>query len=62
MAELKPCPFCGSEGVLINSGNHWTMVYYRVICKRSCCFMGTFCSDPEIAVEQWNRRANDENA
>lgn len=59
--DLKPFPFCGGKGVLVNSGNHWTIVYYRVVCKRNCCFQGTFFSDPVIAVEEWNRRAYDEN-
>ena len=59
MPDLKPYPFCGSDGVLYNSGNHWPQTYYRVLCKRGCCVMGTFHEEPEKAVEAWNRRACD---
>lgn len=59
--DLKPCPFCGGEAVLFNSGNYWPITYYRVICRRGgCCFMSRFHEDPENAVKEWNRRAKHE--
>ena len=60
--DLKPCPFCGGEGMLFSSGNYWPIEYYRVICKKGgCCFMSAFYEEPKRAIDAWNRRAGDED-
>lgn len=61
MAELKPCPFCGSNDVgcwmssqkFPNGKNpHW------VYCDNCEAETGKYCSEEE-AIEAWNRRAED---
>lgn len=52
--ELKPCPFCGGDGKLYDSGCVRT-----VICQD--CGASTFDAEQsvEAAREEWNRRATD---
>lgn len=65
MAELKPCPFCGSEPdheqtMDESLWSHETVPYRRVRCRQ--CEIGTdyVCEGYEpTEVEQWNRRATD---
>lgn len=58
-AELKPCPWCGSEARLIKiTGSMWSPeACYRVDCINADCPAGTYGDpDPDIVVAQWNRR------
>jgi Lar family restriction alleviation protein len=57
--ELKPCPFCGKEGLLIREcnipGEEW--VQYYVMCDFVKC--GTYqCKyfTREDAIKGWNKR------
>ena len=50
MAELKPCPFCGTSDVILVYG-------YWVRCLR-CGVYGPAGTRAE-AIEAWNRRAED---
>ena len=60
--KLKPCPFCGGEGVLNNERN-------RIVSFVKCAQCGVesgpvhvsakYCAD-ERAIEAWNRRIESE--
>lgn len=54
--ELKPCPFCGGEAEILNySENEW------LICCAICNGMvERWRKTRKEAIEQWNRRANNE--
>ena len=54
--ELKPCPFCGHEAEMLNySKNEW------LVCCPACDGMVERWRETEKeAIEQWNRRANEE--
>lgn len=61
MAEkIKPCPFCGSKDIEIlewtfkNDINTW-----QVECQE-CGVSGSMYSIKAEAVEEWNRRADDD--
>lgn len=59
-ADLKPCPFCGSEGAEetitdVNEGVAYTPLY-RAVCRR-CDFALPGARTYEEAAAQWNRRA-----
>ncbi len=63
MAELKPCPFCGGEAMLISFGD-FTGNYFDVSCKSIGCYAFRWTDDArytnkDAAIEAWNRRAND---
>lgn len=67
MPDLKPCPFCSCDRIVIRYGSSgWTSnVYYPkesgyVECLR-CGNRTGKCLYAKKAVEKWNRRANDEN-
>ena len=54
--ELKPCPFCGGKAdILIFEGER---VYIE--CRRHCCEQAIIYPNKELAIEAWNRRAEDE--
>lgn len=57
MAELKPCPFCGSRENAIKEHwmcrNMWCVQCYGCGCN-SACFR-----TKEEAIEAWNRRSDD---
>ena len=68
MAELKPCPFCGSPAELVVRRNIRT----KVICTNTECYL--FYTSPtswnngdtdehaeQRVVTWWNRRAEDES-
>lgn len=48
--ELKPCPFCGSEKVILQG-----RMYFWVQCKNCLAEIGAQDTEKE-AVAQWNRR------
>ena len=59
MAELKPCPFCGSHAVKIE--------HPLFECQKACCVKCYNCScttaiyDSETkCVKAWNRRADND--
>ena len=64
MENLKPCPFCGSkasvnfdpDGIKDTEGRKWA---YTVSCNK-CCTTSGLCWSSNMAMEAWNRRANDE--
>ena len=52
--ELKPCPFCGSKNIRL-----WETTSPWVQCEK--CLSSTATGYiKEEAVENWNRRTNDE--
>lgn len=54
MEKLKPCPFCWSKNIRL-----WGITYHWVQCEK--CLSSTAISyTKEKAIENWNRRANDE--
>jgi Lar family restriction alleviation protein len=55
MAELKPCPFCGSEAKMIKLYDD-----YYIKCGNYCCEQSIAYEDIEMAIEAWNRRAEDD--
>jgi Lar family restriction alleviation protein len=58
MADLKPCPFCGSDRVdyiPIEEQNYDDHVEGFILC-RGCGFSSDVFFDFEIAEEKWNRR------
>ena len=66
MTELKPCPFCGSEGESIvvdeNEFNKDKREYrYRVVCTECMATVDTGCYQNKwVAIEAWNRRCSDD--
>ena len=63
MIDLKPCPFCGGEAILIKIQN--TAIYsYHVRCNGNDCgvYVATCNRDTaEEAIKIWNHRAGDGN-
>ena len=59
MAELKKCPFCGGKAeTYCNSRGFW-----GVDCETNECITHTMGADyftEEKAIEQWNKRAEEE--
>lgn len=57
MAELKPCPFCGSEDLHIDyeieNGSPKT---FYVVCM-NCFAQGPFHYTEKIAIDAWNKRS-----
>lgn len=50
--ELKPCPFCGGEAVILKTND-----FYRACCKTCPCDVGRWlCTSENELVEFWNRR------
>ena len=63
--ELKPCPFCGSEEIQVRkvTGMFGRSAYARtrkyVLCEKCRARTFDYATKP-LAIEAWNRRANDE--
>lgn len=62
MDNLKPCPFCGSEGVI----NHKKVLEtWLVECSNGSCpasyMIGYDYDTEEEAIAAWNRRINEFN-
>lgn len=61
MAELKPCPFCGSiPFICVNKYRH-DQLTYSVKCSNSACDIIPFtyeCSDETQVVSDWNKRVD----
>lgn len=54
--ELKPCPFCGSKNIRL-----WEKTTSPWVQCEKCLSSTATGYTKEEAVENWNRRANDEN-
>ena len=57
MAELKPCPFCGVQPIIVHEFG-----FTLVKCNNFECWIVPSTShytDKETAFEAWNRRAED---
>lgn len=65
MDKLKLCPFCGGKAFLAHGAKR--KIYgkdeYRTGTAVYCgvCEARMFYANPKLAVEAWNRRANDGN-
>lgn len=62
-AELKPCPFCGSNNVELvdefeKRTEHRYLTYRRVGCNDCGALSGRRDNRTEC-IERWNRRVND---
>lgn len=59
MAELKPCPFCGSKAKTVMSRDG---KWHGVKCGNYGCIGNDISPEYELpsrAIEAWNRRADD---
>lgn len=60
MDKLKPCPFCGSKGVIHRNN---ALETYVVECTNHSCpasyMIGWDYDTTQEAIESWNRRVND---
>lgn len=66
-ADLKPCPFCGGRDLTITGMRDplWPLFPAEVICHKCeaavvFAYVSTIERAKQIAMEQWNRRANEE--
>ena len=50
--KLKPCPFCGSEAVMLGEDDGM----YQVICPECNGTIDDFYNEKEVAAEKWNSR------
>ena len=63
MIDLKPCPFCGGEAIIVYSAKRKDF-YGRdiegtaIACDN--CNATIFFRSRRLAIEAWNRRAKDE--
>ena len=56
MSELKPCPFCGCESVIIiDHEDGLGACDYYVACDR-CSASGSFSDTLDDAIRKWNNR------
>ena len=60
--ELKKCPFCGSEDIVLLEGIKIQGVEVCFVNCNFCHSRGTIClaENKEEAVSAWNRRANND--
>ena len=58
MAELKPCPFCGGDGVIVKYKLSEKIPFesWRAYCPK--CSHCTYYREEKDAIEAWNRRAD----
>ena len=58
MAELKPCPFCGSKDVFFTS--YYDELYegkiYHIRCNK-CATLGPIEATEQQAIDAWNKRS-----
>ena len=60
MDELKPCPFCGHEAIILPSGFRNKKGYVKIVCQYCHSGQGSYKRWWE-AVEMWNRRIDNGN-
>jgi Lar family restriction alleviation protein len=53
--ELKPCPFCDSEGILKSIITDYNETHYFVFC-RCCAAKGGWDFNKKGAIKLWNTR------
>ena len=61
MTELKPCPFCGADGLIVKFDNttkkYCRKLPYKVKCSKCRCSLEhAFYATEEDAAAAWNRR------
>lgn len=65
MSELKPCPFCGSDNVMVDEtfvdAQNDPYMEYEVICF-DCENRTKPCDTAQDAIARWNRRADEVTA
>ena len=59
MAELKPCPFCGSEDVRLRW--HMGTATYGVFCRGCVVDFLMYFEVRDDVIEAWNRRDDNGN-
>ena len=65
MSELKPCPFCGSDDLVMSSREAYALMtgkrmeFYRVKCDTCGAMVDNDFGDTDEAIEAWNRRVDD---
>ncbi len=55
MAELKPCPFCGSEATIVEMDESWYWEW-EVYCPECHATFREHFETKAEATEAWNRR------
>lgn len=60
MAELKPCPFCGSKDLWVQK-NAWPKYVQCLDCRAEVRTHLIGDEGVMAVIEKWNRRADDEN-
>lgn len=58
MEELKLCPFCGNEPIMLHTRYPMTE-YWNVKCVSCSAEINNPMFAEKEAIEAWNRRAND---
>lgn len=59
MSDLKPCPFCGGEAIILKADQYHQFPNTHYISCRDCTAgIGPLDTEAE-AIEAWNRRADD---
>ena len=64
MAELKPCPFCGGNAIVVATNYRHDETSFRVRCANKECHIipSTYENESmDFVIEVWNRRAEDGN-
>ena len=63
--ELKPCPFCGANVELIDTGlgsSYQYLIRHPRFQNNGCIFddgKTVYATTPDVAAETWNRRSDD---
>jgi len=62
MSELKPCPFCGVEGRLLEDKTAIGLQAFRVSCSNHKCAVSAYTvnfTSKKAAIAAWNERVTD---
>lgn len=60
MTDLKPCPFCGSDAVMIRETGILNG-YCSIWCGNDKCNIHTQIGRKEEVIKRWENRSNDRN-